>query len=76
MGTRTLPNGMFSLTEEGLFSIAIARGEIVQEKPSLNLGELFKSPSPIAVERMTIDSPAAFDIASHYAAANVEISLP
>ena len=56
--------------EEGLFSITIARGEIVQEKPSLNLGELFKSPSPIDVERMTIDSPAAFDIASHYAAAN------
>ena len=49
--------------EEGLFSIAIADGEIVQEKPSLNLGELFKNPSPIAVERIAIDSPTAFEIA-------------
>jgi hypothetical protein len=56
--------------EGGLFSITIANGEIVQEKPSLNLGELFKNPSPIAVERMTIDSPAAFDIAQQFAAAN------
>jgi hypothetical protein len=56
--------------EDGLFSIAIAKGEIVQEKPSLNLGELFKSPSPIAAERITIDSPAAFDIAQQYAEAN------
>ena len=56
--------------EDGLFSIAIAQGEIVQEKPSLNLGELFKSPSPIAVERITIDSPTAFDIAQQHAAAN------
>ena len=56
--------------EGGLFSISIANGEIVQEKPSLNLGELFKNPSPIAVERMTIDSPAAFDIAQQFAEAN------
>jgi hypothetical protein len=56
--------------EGGLFSITIANGEIVQEKPSLNLGELFKNPSPIAVERMTIDSSAAFDIAQQFAEAN------
>jgi len=56
--------------EEGLFSIAIANGEIVQEKPSLNLGELFKNPSPIAVERIAIDSPTAFEIAQEVAAAN------
>ena len=56
--------------DDGLFSITIAKGEIVQEKPSLNLGELFKSPSPIATERITIDSPAAFEIAQHFAAAN------
>jgi hypothetical protein len=56
--------------EEGLFSITIADGEIVQEKPSFNLGELFKNPSPIAMERMTIDSPAAFGIAQQFAAAN------
>jgi hypothetical protein len=56
--------------EGGLFSITIANSEIVQEKPSLNLGELFRNPSPIAIERMTIDSPAAFDIAQQFAAAN------
>ena len=56
--------------EEGLFSIAIANGEIVQEKPSFNLGELFKNPSPIAVERIAIDSPTAFEIAQEVAAAN------
>jgi hypothetical protein len=56
--------------DEGLFSIAIANGEIVQEKPSLNVGELFKNPSPIAIERMTIDSPAAFGIAQQFSAAN------
>ncbi len=38
--------------EEGLFSIAIANGQIVQEKPSFNVGELFKNPSPIAIERI------------------------
>ncbi len=38
--------------DNGLFSITIAKGEIVQEKPSLNLGELFKSPTPIATERI------------------------
>jgi hypothetical protein len=56
--------------ENGLFSITIAKGEIVQEKPSLNLGELFKSPSPIATERIAIDSPTAFEIAKQFAAAN------
>ena len=56
--------------EAGLFSITIADGEIVQQKPSLNLGELFKSPSPIAVERIAIDSPTAFEIAQELAAAN------
>jgi hypothetical protein len=56
--------------EEGLFSIAIANGEIVQEKPSLNLGELFKNPSPIVLDRIAIDSPTAFKIAREVAAAN------
>jgi hypothetical protein len=56
--------------DNGLFSIAIAKGEIVQEKPSLNLGELFKNPSPIAVERIAVDSPAAFELAAQFAAAN------
>jgi hypothetical protein len=56
--------------EEGLFSIAIANGEIVEEKPSFNLGELFRNPSPIAVERIAIDSPTAFEIAQEVAAAN------
>ena len=56
--------------EDGLFSIAVAKGQIVQEKPSLNLGELFKSPNPIAIERIAIDSPTAFDIAQQRAAAN------
>jgi hypothetical protein len=56
--------------EEGLFSIAIANGEIIEEKPSFNLGELFKNPSPIAVERIAIDSPTAFEIAEELAAAN------
>ena len=56
--------------QEGLFSITIANGEIVQEKPSLNVGELFKVPNPIAIERITIDSRSAFEIASQFAAAN------
>lgn len=56
--------------EGGLFSVAIAKGEIIEEKPSLNLGELFKNPSPIAAERIAIDSRTAFDIAAEYAAAN------
>jgi hypothetical protein len=56
--------------EEGLFSIGIANGQIVQEKPSFNVGELFKNPSPIAIERITIDSPAAFGIAQQFAEAN------
>jgi hypothetical protein len=56
--------------DEGLFSITIASGEIVQEKPSLNVGELFRNPSPIPIERMTIDSPAAFEIAGQFAEAN------
>ena len=56
--------------EEGLFSIIIANGEIVQEKPSFNVGELFKVPNPIAIERITVDSRSAFEIASQFAAAN------
>jgi hypothetical protein len=56
--------------EEGLFSIAIANGEIVEEKPSFNLGELFRNPSSIAVEKIAIDSPTAFEIAKEVAAAN------
>jgi hypothetical protein len=56
--------------QEGLFSISIANGQIIQEKPTFNLGELFKNPSPIAIERITIDSPAAFEIAEQFAAAN------
>jgi hypothetical protein len=56
--------------EGGLFSITIAHGELVQLKPSLNLGELFRNPNPIAVERIAIDSPDAFQIAHGLAAAN------
>ena len=56
--------------EEGLFSIIIANGEIVQEKPTFNVGELFKVPNPIAIERITVDSRSAFEIASQFAAAN------
>lgn len=56
--------------QEGLFSIIVANGEIVQEKPSFNVGELFKVPNPIAIERITIDSRSAFDIAAQFAAAN------
>jgi hypothetical protein len=56
--------------EGGLFSITVANGEIVQEKPSLNLGQLFRNPNPIALDRITIDSPAAFEIAQELAAAN------
>ncbi|MFZ0708695.1 MAG: hypothetical protein WAM53_01515 [Terrimicrobiaceae bacterium] len=56
--------------EGGLFSITVADGQIVQEKPSLNLGELLKNPNPVAVERITIDSPTAFEIARQFAAAN------
>ena len=56
--------------EEGLFSIIIANGEIVQEKPTFNVGELFKIPNPIAIERITIDSRSAFEIASQFAAAS------
>ncbi len=56
--------------EEGLYSITVSNGQIVQEKPSFNVGELFKNPSPIAVERMAIDSPAAFGIAQQFAGAN------
>lgn len=56
--------------QEGLFAITIANGQILQEKPSFNVGELFKNPSPIAVERMTIDSPTAFEIAQQFAGAN------
>ena len=56
--------------EGGLFSITVANGQIVQEKPSLNLGELFKNPTPIAVERMAVDSRDAFEIARQFAGAN------
>jgi hypothetical protein len=56
--------------EAGLFSIIVANGQIVQEKPSFNVGELFKIPNPISIERVTIDSRSAFDIASQFAAAN------
>ncbi|HEY5811543.1 MAG TPA: hypothetical protein VIT23_02690 [Terrimicrobiaceae bacterium] len=56
--------------DEGLFTITVANGEIVQEKPSLNVGELFRNPSPIAVERMRIDSTAAFEIAEQFSEAN------
>ena len=56
--------------EEGLFSISVANGEIVQEKPTFNVGELFKIPNPIAIERIAIDSRSAFEIASQFAAAN------
>ena len=48
----------------------VANGEIVQEKPTFNVGELFKIPNPIAIERITIDSRSAFEIASQFAAAN------
>jgi hypothetical protein len=56
--------------EGGLFSITIANGEIVALKPSLNLGQLFKNPNPISVDRITIDSPEVFEIAQQLSAAN------
>ena len=50
----------------GLFSITIGNGEIVQLKPSLNLGELFRNPNPIAVDGIAVDSRDAFQIASSW----------
>ena len=57
-------------SEGGLFSITIGNGEIVQLKPSLNLGELFRNPNPIAVDRIAVDSRDAFQIAQQLAASN------
>ena len=54
----------------GLFSIVVADGRIIQERASLNLGELFRTPSPIALKRIVVDSPDAFAIALSYAEAN------
>ena len=55
---------------KGFSASCVANGEIVQEKPTFNVGELFKIPNPIAIERITIDSRSAFEIASQFAAAN------
>ena len=57
-------------SDGGLFSITIADGKILQEKVSLNLGQLFKNPSPIAIDRIEVDSSAAFEIARGVANAN------
>jgi len=50
-------------TEGEVYSITVSKGQITQEKPSLNLRALLGNPTPINLAKVAIDSNGAWDIA-------------
>ena len=53
-----------------IFNIAVAKGQVISEKISLDLREMFKGPSAINQEKLVVDSSDAFAIAARYGTAN------
>jgi len=51
-------------------NITMSGGQVVSDKITLGLREIFTAPSPISLGRVQIDSPAAYAIAERYAQAN------
>lgn len=53
-----------------MHNITMAGGQVVSDKPTLGLRQIFSAPSPIDLSKVTIDSGAAYGIAQQYAQAN------
>ncbi len=49
-----------------VFSVTVAQGQLVEEKPSLNLRALFAAPAAINLARLTIGSDGAWAAAQNY----------
>jgi hypothetical protein len=50
-----------------VFSVTVAQGQVVEEKPSLNLRALFAMPATINLARLTVGSNGAWAAAQNYA---------
>lgn len=56
--------------DKGMRSIQVASGQIISDKPTLGLREIFSSVRPIDLSKVVLDSREIFDIAQQYAGAN------
>jgi hypothetical protein len=56
--------------DKGMRNIQVASGQIISDKPTLGLREIFSSANPLDFSKVQLDSREAFDIAQQYAGAN------
>lgn len=57
-------------SDSNIHNITIEGGEVVSNKRTLGLREIFSQVSPVTLDKVRIDSGAAFDIVQNYARAN------
>jgi hypothetical protein len=53
-------------TDGEVYSLSVAKGQIIQEKPSLNLRALLGNPTPINLSKVKVDSTGAWNVAMGY----------
>jgi len=56
--------------DKGMRSIEVASGQIISDKATLGLREIFSSAKPLDLSKVQLDSREIFDIAQQYAGAN------
>lgn len=56
--------------DSDIHNLTVAGGQIVSDKRTLGLREIFGQASPVSLAKVSVDSPAAFGIAQRYANAN------
>jgi hypothetical protein len=55
--------------EGGMHELTMASGQVISDKPSLGIRQIFSNASPIDIERVEVDSTEIFNIAQGHAAA-------
>lgn len=53
-----------------IHNLTVAGGQVISDKRTIGLREIFGQASPVAVAKVLVDSPTAFEIAQKYARAN------
>ena len=56
--------------DSNIHSLSMAGGQILSNRRSLGFREIFSQASPVAMDKVTVDSRDAFEIAQRYAHAN------
>lgn len=56
--------------DSNIHNITVADGQVTSDKRTLGFREIFSQASPVSLDKVTVDSREAFEIAQNYAKAN------